>query len=156
MSIDQNQFDALLKEISRIASALNDPRSSRLSEEVPIAAAARNVDYLALRQLMGRVRRDGEPVAVYPASRRRGSASGKAVLVLGPLPDDVDNVAVFTQRGDPADVVPLAGHPTTFVAKSKLPEYPLPNVTNDQVITRLEFRRADDYPLALGPRLPVV
>ena len=29
-------------------------------------------------------------------------------------------------------------------------------VTNDQVITRLEFRRDDDYPLALGPRLPVV
>ena len=30
------------------------------------------------------------------------------------------------------------------------------SVTNDQVIARLEFRRADGYPLALGPRLPVV
>ncbi len=29
-------------------------------------------------------------------------------------------------------------------------------VTSDQVITRLEFRRSDSYPLALGPRLPVI
>jgi hypothetical protein len=161
MAIDSKQFDELLAEITKIAVALNNPRSTSLSDEVPVGAAARNLDYLVLRQLMGRIRRDGEAVAIFPVGRKRGTAQsgGKAILTVGPVPDDAEKLAVFTQRGDPAFVVDLVGHQASYDAKTRTTtttDYPLENVTNDQVITRLEFRRDDDYPLALGPRLPVV
>ena len=94
---------------------------------------------------------------VFPASRKRGTGSApKAIVTLGPVPDDAEKLAVFTQRGDPAEVVDLTAHPTPYVAKTGPSDYQLTTVTNDQVITRFEFRRDDDYPLALGPRLPVV
>jgi hypothetical protein len=155
MAIGKPEFDALLDEIRKIASALNSPRSRALSDEPPLGAAATSsVDYLALRQLMGRVRRDGEQDAVFPAGRKRGGTH--AVLSLGPVPDDATQLAVFTGRGDPAEVVDLSGHSTAFAASSTPADFQLKTVTNDQVITRLEFRRADQYPLALGPRLLVV
>jgi hypothetical protein len=156
MTIGKTEFDALLEEIRKIANALTNPRSRALSNEPPAgAAAASNIDYLVLRQLMGRIRRDGEPVVIFSAARRKGSGS-HPVLTLGSVPEDAEKLAVFTQRGDPAEVVALSGHPTPYTATSKPVEYQLTTVTNEQVITRLEFRRADDYPLALGPRLAVV
>ena len=64
---------------------------------------------------------------------------------------------MFTRRGDPAEEVDLTGHPTGSSSRhDEALGLHADQVTNDQVITRLEFRRADDYPLALGPRLPVV
>lgn len=156
MTIGKPEFDALLEEIRKIANALNNPRSRALSNEPPAgAAAASNIDYLALRQLMGRVPRGGEKVVVFPAARKKGHGS-QTILTLGPVPEGAAKIAVFTRRGEPADVVDLTGHPTPYTSKSKPADFPLSNVTNDQVISRLEFRRADDYPLALGPRLPVV
>ncbi|WP_374456921.1 hypothetical protein [Nocardioides sp.] len=155
------QVAALLAELKRIADALNNPRPVALSDEAPAASAASNLDYLVLRQLMGRIPRDGEDVKVFPAARKRGSGgpTATAILSLGPVPEDADEVAVFTRRGEPAEVVPLSTY-SPRVAKSGVTsptDFPLTTVTNEQVITRLEFRRGGDhYPLALGPRLPVV
>ena len=157
----QPDWTDLLAELKRIADALNDPRPVALDAEVPATAAGSNLDYLVLRQLMGRVPRDGEDVKVVPAGRRRGTGGSapKAVLVLGPVPEHVDEVAVFTHRGEPAEVVQLSTY-NPQVSKSgaiATTDFQLTTVTNDQVITRLEFRRGEDhYPLALGPRLPVV
>jgi hypothetical protein len=157
----QPDWTDLLAELKRIADALNNPRPVAISAEAPAAAAGSNLDYLVLRQLMGRVPRDGEDVKVFPAARKRGSGGStpKAILVLGPVPADAEEVAVFTRRGDPAEVVALTTY-SPQVSKSgavTTTDFQLTTVTNDQVITRLEFRRGEDhYPLALGPRLPVV
>lgn len=157
----QPDWTDLLAELKRIADALNNPRPVALSAEAPAAAAGSNLDYLVLRQLMGRIPRDGEDVKVFPAGRKRGTGGSapKAILVLGPVPEHVDEVAVFTQRGEPAEVVPLGNHNPQVSRSGAIAttDFQLTAVTNDQVITRLEFRRAEDhYPLALGPRLPVV
>lgn len=153
------QVKALMRQLRRIASALEEPRSQPLRNEPSLAAAARNLDYLALRQLMGRVRLDDEPVAIGSARRKRGpgGATAKSIITLESLPPGAVKLAVFTQRGDPAEVVPLTSHPTPYVrGTSKPQDYLLTTVTNEQVITRLEFRRNDDRPIALGPRLAVV
>ena len=155
-----DQVAALLTELTRIADALNDPRPISLSDEAPASSAGSNLDYLVLRQLMGRVPRDGEDVKVFPAGRKRGSGgpTANAILSLGAVPEDADEVAVFTRRGEPAEVVSLTSY-VPQVSRSGMTtttDFPLTTVTNEQVITRLEFRRSDHYPLALGPRLPVV
>ncbi|MCW2762985.1 MAG: hypothetical protein JWR85_3186 [Marmoricola sp.] len=155
MPIDKADFNALLAEVSKIADALNNPRPTELSEEPPAAAAASHVDYLAVRQLMGRVPRAGEPAVVFPA-RRVNTGRTHPQLELGPVPDGATKVAVFVGRGVVAEDVDLTSHPTFDPKKKNTTKYPLTVVTQDQVITRLEFRRDDDYPLALGPRLPVV
>ena len=156
MTNGQPDWNAVMKELQRIANALENPRFEKVSEEAPIESAPRNVDYLALRQLMGRELRQGESSAVLSAGRKKGTGT-KTILTVGELPDEVEEIAVFTRRGAPTDVVDISGHTTTFSSsKTGLVDYPLDNVKNDQVITRLEFRRADGYPLALGPRLLVV
>lgn len=155
MTIGKPEFDALLAEISKIAVALNNPRTTELSEEPSAAAAASNVDYLAVRQLMGRVPREGEPGVVFPAGRVNGGGTHPQIE-LGPVPNDVAKLAVFVGRGNKVEDVDLTKHPTYDPQKKNTKTYQLTVVTHDQVITRLEFRRTDDYPLALGPRLPVV
>jgi hypothetical protein len=153
MSIGKPEFDALLAEITKIAVALNNPRSISLSDEPPAAAAPSHIDYLALRQLMGRIPREGEPGVVFPAGRVNAGGSHPAIE-LGPVPADTAKLAVFVNRTKVEDV-DLTTH-TYDLKKKSTTQHPLKIVTHDQVITRLEFRRADDYPLALGPRLPVV
>ena len=64
---------------------------------------------------------------------------------------------MFTDRGDPAEDVDLTKHTDDVKTQPGRSDYHARRTSrNDQVITRVEFRRADDYPLALGPRLPVV
>jgi len=144
----------LLRQLRRIAVALENPRTAAVSKEAPIAAAKRLVDYLALRQLMGHAPRDGDDPGAFPAAIDRTKTPPE--LILGPLPKGAKTVAVFVDRDTVADDVPLTGHPQFDPAKQNTKAYQLPNVGKGQVITRLEFRRANGYPLALGPRLPVV
>lgn len=157
-TLTDQQVKMLMRQLRRIATALEDPRPREVSKRPPAAAAARNLDYVVLRQQMGRERPEGEPDAIGYARRKRapGGDAAKSIITLGPLPTDVVKLAVFTQRGEPAEVVSLAAHPTPYTAKSGTQDYQLKVVANDQVITRLEFRDQDDHPLALGPRLLVV
>lgn len=144
---------AILTELQRIAGALENPRFEKVSEEAPLEAARRLVDYLALRDLMGHPPRDVEKPGSFPAAFDRTKAPPE--LVIGPIPDGATKVAVFINRGQPAEDVDLSTR--NYDLKTKTPtRHPLNVVTKDQVITRLEFRRDDDYPLALGPRLPLV
>lgn len=146
-------WTALLTELQRIAEALESPRFDKVADEAPPESAPRNVDYLALRQLMGHQVRQGDKDAVFPAALDRRTKVPE--LVLGPVPEGAAKVAVFLNRGEPAEEVDLSKH--TFDLQTRTPTgHPLKVVTKDQVVTRLEFRRADGYPLALGPRLPVV
>ena len=64
-------------------------------------------------------------------------------------PMDAAKLAVFVGRGNKVEDVDLTKHPTYDHKKKNTTTYPLTKVTHDQVITRLEFRRTDDYPLAL-------
>lgn len=153
-SNSQPDYGELLTQLQRIASALENPPFRDDDESAPIEAATRNVDYLALRQMMGRVRRTGEPLVSVGAARSRTSG---AELVLERIPDGAKKVAVFTRRDDDdPEIVDLGSHPAFDRNKRVLSVYPLTKVTHGQIITRLEFRGADDYPVGLGPRLAAV
>ena len=105
---------------------------------------------------MGRARPEGVPNTLVSVGRKKtaGGPRAKATISVGPLPDGAAGLAVFTRPGEPDEVLPLAGHPTPYAIKTGATDYTLSTVTNDQAITRLEFRRSDGFPLALGPRLP--
>lgn len=152
----QVDLTPLLRQLRRIAAALENPRSAPVSKEPTLAAARPLVDYLALRHLMGRAPRVAEEIGFFPAAIDRTTTPPE--LVVGALPAGAKTVAVFTDRDTVADDVPLTNQPA-FDPKTRIQGtkgYPLPNVGKDQVVTRVEFRRADGYPLALGPRLPAV
>ncbi|MET1038654.1 MAG: hypothetical protein ABW075_10280 [Aeromicrobium sp.] len=152
---NQPDWDAMQALLLRIAGALENPRVAPVSKEAPVESAGRLVDYLALRQLMGRKPRTGDEPRVFPAAIDRTTTPPE--LVVGALPPGTRSVAVFIDRTTVADDVPLTRPPgvnaATGIQNTK--GYPLPHLDKNQEITRLEFRRADGYPLALGPRLPV-
>lgn len=151
----QPDWPTLLAELQRIADALENPPDIHPPEvnDALLATATANVDYLAVRQLMKRVPRRNEPQVLVLAGCDR-SKGAPPLLVLDEIPEDTASVAVFTGRGDPADVVDVSTHATTFATNQASQTYQLPNVGIDQDITRVEFRRADDFPLGIAQRLP--
>jgi len=159
MNIAKQDFDDLLKQIRRIGDSIGNSRSRAISNKVPRPVAARHVDYLALRQQMGREPRQGDVSVIFAATRERTSAS-TSDLLLDKLPLNATVVAVFTGRGQAAQEIDVSGTAVAFAAGSGPQRFPLDasKVANNQVITRLEARRGrrGRYPVAVGPRLPAV
>lgn len=146
-------WTAVLTELQRIAGALEKPpeQEQEVTEAV-LATATSNVDYLAVRQLMDKKPRNSEPVAIFPASCDR--TGNHPVLQLTKVPPKTGKVAVFTDRGEPAQVVEVPKHEEDFAANKRPIDYKLDKLSSAQGITRVEFRRADNYPLGLGRRFP--
>lgn len=152
----QPDWNAVLEVLQKIADALeNPPVHEQEGTEAVLATATSNIDYLALRQLMDQKRRDNEPDAIFPASCDR--SRNHPVLQLTEVPPKTAKVAVFIDRGKPAQVVDTSKHEADYAAdKNKKPiGYTLDQIDIKQAITRVEFRRTDNYPLGLGRRFPV-
>lgn len=168
-------FDDLLDALQVIGKALKNPRTADVRKRVPKEVADRHLDYRAIRELMGKPRKNGDPIVTFAASRI--PIPGTTLSAIGldlPLPEKAVFLAVFTGRTDPAELVDLES--TTFVWTSAhkqslaktLPAsraaltvtstawFDLTQVQNSQPIIRLEFRRRGGYPIALGPRLAPV
>jgi hypothetical protein len=154
-TLTSQQVKMLMRQLRRIAAALENPPDidqPDVSESL-LATATANLDYLALRQLMKRAPRRSEPAVLFLAGCDR--TGGKPSLLIGEVPADATQVAVFTGRGEPADLVDLTTHATTYAAgKQKRVPYPLDHVGMDEDITRVEFRRGDHFPLGIAQRLP--
>lgn len=157
------QFDQLLAALRAIERALKDPKSRALATEVPIDVASSHLDYLAIRELMGRDRRppDPENTFVFTASRSRRTNSSNSVITIFDPPAVADKLAVFTSAVAAPEVVDLpavvdrrgGGHGSSGGSGGNTVDVNLGQVTNDQPIVRLELRRVDGYPVRLGPRL---
>ncbi|MFG1622533.1 hypothetical protein [Kribbella sp. NPDC049227] len=160
-------FDDLLAALRAIEQALKDPKSRALSTEVPIDVASSHLDYLAIRELMGRDRRppDPENTFVFTASRSSRANSSKSVITIFDPPAVADKLAVFTSAVAAPEVVDIPGGVDRRSGRrggsggsgggsgGNSVDVNLGQVTNDQPIVRLELRRDDGYPVRLGPRL---
>lgn len=155
-------FDELLAALRAIEQALKDPKSRALATEVPIDVASSHLDYLAIRELMGRDRRppDPENTFVFTASRSSRANSPNSVITIFDPPAVADKLAVFTSAVAAPEVVNIPGGVDRHGGRrggigggGNTVDVNLGQVTNDQPIVRLELRRDDGYPVRLGPRL---
>ncbi|MGI5292772.1 hypothetical protein ACQEVF_57005 [Nonomuraea polychroma] len=170
MTNKQNpQNDLLLTELKKIAtavqdgtSALTNGRPERTRGEVDSSRAPLLLDYLVIRELLGRADPNElrtfaarRTPAVPPTSSKAASSSKPtpSLLTLEELPPNGAKVAVFIRPGKPAETVILA---ESYPKGSQSNDYQLKVVKDDEPIVRLELLRADDYPIALGPRLGAV
>ena len=168
MATRDDQLHQILSKLTAIAEALATgtppPRTPPSLEQ-----AQTIVDYLVLREVVGR--RADETSRVVSAIRRTGGVI--AFSDTPPIEDDT-RVAVFTERGTPAEVRPLdpKGTPqqsgtgstgsggsserTTGSGGSSERTITLQVVEDDQPIIRIEIRDGDNQAVALGPRLAAV
>jgi len=158
MATRDDQLHQILSKLTAIAEALATgtppPRTPPSLEQ-----AQTIVDYLVLREVVGR--RADETSRVVSAIRRTGGVI--AFSDTPPIEDDTQ-VAVFTERGTPAEVRPLdpKGTPqqsgTGSTGSGGLSErtITLQVVEDDQPIIRIEIRDGDNQAVALGPRLAAV
>ncbi|GAB2603570.1 hypothetical protein [Kribbella endophytica] len=150
-------FDELLDALRAIEKALKDPASRSLATEVPIEVASSRLDYLAVRELMGRDRRPPDPASTFVFRAKRAALPKNdphSTITVFAVPEVAAKLAVFTSAGPPAEVVDLPGGVDR--SRSGDVDFVLTTVTNDKPIVRLELRRDDDYPVRLGPRLAAV
>jgi hypothetical protein len=152
MTDNDTRLADILDQLTKIAGALVTPPPPTSRAPATPEQSATIVDYLVLRQLVGRIA-DGTS-RVLAAERRTG---GVLVFEAGPPFETGTRVAVFTGRGNPAEVVTLG----TVVDLRKSggsgeQTVTLTAVADTEPIVRIEIRRPDDTTVALGPRLAAV
>jgi hypothetical protein len=154
---DQNPQNDLLTELKNIATAvqngtleLTNWRSERTRGEVDSSRAPLLLDYQVICELMGR----GDPTKprTFEARRTPSTSSKLSLLTLKQLPSGGAKVAIFIRPNSPAEVVDFLKP----YSDGESIELHLREVKDDEPIVRLELRRADNYPIALGPRLGAV
>ncbi|TCN41815.1 hypothetical protein EV644_104197 [Kribbella orskensis] len=151
-------FEELLEALRAIEKALKDPKSRALSTEVPANVAANHLDYLAIRELMGRDRRPPDPATslVFAASRTRRGNTNFSTIRIYTAPAEATQLAVFATAGPATEIVALPDGGVDKTSGEEFVDVDLSVVTNDRPIIRLELLREDGYPLRLGPRLAAV
>jgi hypothetical protein len=158
MATRDDQLQQILSKLTAIAEALaagTPPSRTPASLE----QAQTIVDYLVLREVVGRPA--DETSRVVSAIRRTGGVI--AFPGTPPIEDDTQ-VAVFTERGTPAEVRPIeaTGTPQLGVSgptgsgSSSERTISLQVVEDGQPIIRIEIRDGDNQAVALGPRLAAV
>lgn len=158
MATRDDQLQQILSRLTAIAETLAGgappPRTSASLEQ-----AQTIVDYLVLREVVGRPA--DETSRVVSAIRRTGGVI--AFPHTPPIEDDTQ-VAVFTERGTPAEVRPVdakgtpqqGGGGANESGNSSERTITLQVVEDDQPIIRIEIRDGDNQAVALGPRLAAV
>ncbi len=158
MATRDDQLQQILSRLTTIAEALAvgtpPPRTPASLEQ-----AQTIVDYLVLREVVGRPA--DETSRVVSAVRRTG---GVIAFPDAPPIEDDTQLAIFTERGTPAEVRPLDPNGTPVPVDSSStrstdsPErtVTLQVVEDDQPIIRIEIRDSDNRAVALGPRLAAV
>ena len=151
-------FEELLEALRAIEKALKDPKSRALSTEVPANVAANHLDYLAIRELMGRDRRPPDPATslVFAASRSRRGNTNFSTIRIYTAPAEAAQLAVFATAGPATEIAALPDGGVDKTSGEDFVDVDLSVVTNDRPIIRLELLRDDGYPLRLGPRLAAV
>lgn len=143
-----NTMNDLLDRLNRIAAALDNRRPTPGQAEAEGRQVAELLDYLVLRELMGR--RFGE-TRVVAASRQ----ANPAVLVVRTIPTGATEVLVFTGQADGNEVLAQTIDLTKPYGRTTT-QFALDPAVDGKEISRLVFRTADHLPIALGPRLNVV
>jgi hypothetical protein len=139
--------NSLLTELKTLVAAVNSQGGGGTVRNPSLPQASVALDYLAVRELLGRADAT-EPDSHFVPVARNGN-----VLNVFDVPGEAADVAVFTGFGAAAEVVALG---TQTPVKGSSPAYysvTLSKVPPTAVITRLELRRGDGRPIRLGPRL---
>jgi hypothetical protein len=148
MTDSEDRLNEILERLTAIAEALTDQTPPPRTPPTPQQSAT-IVDYLVLREVVGR--RADELSRVVSAERR---VRGRIDFPDAPPIEDGVRVAVFTERGNPAEVVTVDG--SSGPRSSPRRTVTLTQVDDTQPIIRIEIRRDDDIAVALGPRLAAV